>query len=256
LKLGAGHRVLIAAGLLFVSTFAVADNVLVVGGPVTGTTLTIKDSALTALNSGWASGVTAYIDPYHGTLNGQSVLLFCIDPNHLDNASSGGYKVNISPNGTDNTTLQALNLAGSVVPTSHVLSQAALNAGFTTASDLYGGLAWLSQQLQGTSDTLLRQEYQAAIWQLGDYTSTFTVVSAPQGYDQTLVNSFEHDALTNRLTSGFSVLTDANEIANGKNAGQEYIILTPEPSSVMLCASGLIGFLMLRRRKLGDYGRA
>src|ERR1700758_1624307 len=117
LKLGAGHRVLIAAVLLFVSTFAVADNVLVVGGPVTGTTLTIKDSALTALNSGWASGVTAYIDPYHGTLNGQAVTLFCIDPNHLDNSNPNGYPVTVSPGGTGNSTLQELNVSNSgVVP--------------------------------------------------------------------------------------------------------------------------------------------
>ena len=254
MKLGTGHRVLIAVGLLLLSTLAMADT-LVVGGPVTGTTLTIQDSALTALNSGWANGVTAYIDPYHGILNGQSVVLFCIDPNHLDNASVNGYQVNISPNGVGNNTLQALNLVGGVVPTSNTLSQAAINAGFTSAAQLYGGLAWLSQQLQGTSNTLLQQEYQAAIWQLGDYTSTFTVLNAPAGFSSAQVANFELSAKANALTSGFSVLTDASESLNGKNAAQEYIILTPEPGSMMLCASGLIGFLMLRRRKLGDYGR-
>ena len=244
-------RVLIAVNLLLLATLAMADS-LQVGGPVTGTTLTIKDSALTALNSGWANGVTAYIDPYHGTLNGQSVVLFCIDPNHLDNAAPGGYNVNASVNGVGSNTLQALNLVGSVVPTSHTLSATALSAGFTTASDLYGGLAYLSQQLQGTSNTLLQQEYQAAIWQLADYTSTFGVVNAPAGFDLNLVSTFEHDAFTNRLTSGFSVLTDANEVANGKNAAQEYIILTPEPGSLMLCASSVLGFFLMRRRKLAD----
>src|SRR5579872_6265715 len=136
---------LMAAVFLGLGT-AYADN-LTVGGPVTGTVLTIKDSALTALNSGWANGVQGYIDPYHGTLNGQSVLLFCIDPDHLDNTSSSGYKVTISPSGTGNTTLQALNLSGNVTPSSHVLSSAATAAGFTTAAQLYAGLAWLSQQL-------------------------------------------------------------------------------------------------------------
>ena len=255
MKLGIGYRALFAVGLLFLSTLAMADT-LVVGGPVTGTTLTIKDSALTALNSGWSNGVTAYIDPYHGTLNGQSVVLFCIDPNHLDNASGSGYQVNITANGTGSNTLQALNLAGSVVPTSHTLSQAAINAGFTSAAQLYGGLAWLSQQLQGTSNTLLQQEYQAAIWQLGDYTSTFSVVNPPANFDSALVTSFELSAKNNALTSGFSVLTDANETLNGQNAGQEYIILTPEPGSVMLCISGFLGLFLLRRRKLADCSRA
>ena len=258
MKLGTGHRLLIAVGgLLLLSTFAMADT-LVVGGPVTGTTLTIQDSALTALNSGWANGVTAYIDPYHGTLNGQAVTLFCIDPNHLDNNSPSGYQVNITANGAGSNTLQALNLVGSVVPTSHTLSQAATTAGFTSAAQLYGGMAWLSQQLQAASSTLIQQEYQAAIWQLADYTNTFTVpsASAPAGFSWAAVASFETSAKDKALTSGFSVLTDVNESANGKNAAQEYIILTPEPSSVMLCASGLVGFLMLRRRKLAVYGRA
>ena len=250
MKLGTGHRVLLAVGLLFLSTLAMADT-LSVGGPVTGTTLTIQDSALTALNSGWANGVTAYIDPYHGTLNGQSVILFCVDPNHLD--ASGAYSVNISVNGAGPNTLQQLNLAaGGVLPASGSLSQAAINAGFTSASQLYGGLAWLSQQLAGTSSTLLQQEYQAAIWQLGDYTSTFTVVNAPQGFDSGLVTTFEQSAKDNALTSGFSVLTDANEVANGKNAAQEYIILTPEPSSALLSVSGIFGLFMLRRRRLAE----
>src|SRR5215472_17686638 len=130
--------------------------------------------------------------------------------------------------------------------------QAAINAGFTSASQLYGGLAWLSQQLAGTSSTLLQQEYQAAIWQLGDYTSTFTVVNAPQGFDSGLVTTFEQSAKDNALTSGFSVLTDANEVANGKNAAQEYIILTPEPSSALLSVSGIFGLFMLRRRRLAE----
>ncbi|PYY19795.1 MAG: hypothetical protein DMG60_02790 [Acidobacteria bacterium] len=227
---------------------------LMVGGPVTGTTLTIADSALTQLNSGWANGVTAYIDPYHGVLDGNSVLLFCVDPNHLDNNNPLGYQVSISPNGTGSNTLQALNYDhGTVTPNSHILSSAATQAGFTSVSQLYGGLAWLSEQLQGTTNTVDRQKYQAAIWQLGDYTSTFTVVNPPYIGD---LKGIEHDAMTNALGSGFSVLTDANEVANGKNAGQEYIILTPEPCTVLLFASGVFGLFMLRRSQLAGISKA
>src|SRR5579859_7378638 len=147
---------------------ASADT-LIVGGPVTGTTLTIKDSALTALNSGWANGVTAYIDPYHGTLNGQAVTLFCIDPNHLDNSNPSGYPVTVSPGGTGNSTLQELNVSNSgVVPGTGSISNAALAVGFSNnnVSQLYAGLAYLSAQLQNSSSSLTQQEYQAAIWQL------------------------------------------------------------------------------------------
>jgi hypothetical protein len=229
------------------STTAVADT-LIVGSPVSSTTLTVKDSALTALNSGWANGVTAYIDPYHGTLNGQSVLLFCIDPDHLDNTSSTGYAVNISTNGAGSNTLQALNLANTgVIPSTGSLSQAAQNAGFTNAQQLYGGLAWLSQQLESSSSVLTQQELQAAIWQLADYTSTFSVVNPPAGYSSSAVMTFETQAKNNAFTSGFEVVTDANEVADGKNAGQEYLVLTPEPSSAVLAFSGLLGLLLFRR---------
>ena len=231
------------------SLMSFADT-LIVGGPATGTTLTIKDSALTALNSGWANGVGAYIDPYHGTLNGQSVLLFCIDPNHLDNTSSNGYPVTISQNGVGNSTLQELNILNAgVLPTTGSLSSAAVAAGFTTASQLYGGLAWLSEELQQSTTPLTQQEYQAAIWQLADYTNTFSVVNPPSGFSNSVVATFEDQAKTNSLTSGFEVVTDSNEVANGKNAGQEYLVLTPEPSSVLLSLSGFFGVLVFRRRR-------
>jgi hypothetical protein len=235
-------------GILSFSALATADT-LVVGSPATGITLTIKDSALTTLNSSWAGGVAGYIDPYHGTLNGNAVLLFCIDPDHLDNTSSSGYQVTISSNGTGSSTMQALNLAGAgILPSSGTLSTAALAAGFTSASQLYGGMAWLSQQLLASSSALSQQEYQAAIWQLGDYTSTFAVVNPPSGFDSSLVTTLEHQAQLNSSAVGFEVLTDSKEVANGIHAGQEYLVLTPEPNSALLAASGLIGFGYLRRR--------
>jgi hypothetical protein len=232
---------------------ASADT-LIVGGPVTGTTLTIKDSALTALNSGWANGVTAYIDPYHGTLNGQAVTLFCIDPNHLDNSNPSGYPVTVSPGGTGNSTLQALNVSNSgVVPGTGSISNAALAVGFSNnnVSQLYAGLAYLSAQLQNSSSSLTQQEYQAAIWQLGDYTSSFSVVNAPAGFSASQVLSFEQTAFANsgQFANSFEIVTDSSEVTNGKNAGQEYLILTPEPSSILLSMSGLLGFFTFRRRK-------
>jgi hypothetical protein len=246
--------------ILFSGSLIAAADTLTVGGAVSGTTLTIQDSALTALNSSWASGVTAYIDPYNGVLDGQSVLLFCIDPDHLDNTTPG-YLVNLSQNGTGNSTMQQLNVQnGGILPQSGNLSNAAILAGFskTNVPQLYGGLAWLSEQLEATSDSSKQQEIQAAIWQLGDYTSTFTVVNPPTQFGSTLgtcglaqaVCSLETQAKTNALTSGFEIVTDASEAANGKNAGQEYLVLTPEPSSVLLSATGLFGIFLFRRRKM------
>jgi hypothetical protein len=240
--------------ILLSGSLTAAADTLIVGSPASGTTLTIKDSELTALNSGWANGVGAYIDPYHGTLDGQAVLLFCIDPNHLDNTNATGYAVTVSPNGTGGSTMQALNLSNpGLIPSSGSLSSAATAAGFTSASQLYGGLAWLSEQLGQSSNTLTQQELQAAIWQLGDYTSTFTVVNPPSGFSSSAVTTFEDQAKTNALTSGFEVITDSNEVANGKNAGQEYLVLTPEPSSVLLSITGLFGMLLLRKRRMSFF---
>lgn len=248
--------------LLSGSILAFGDS-LTVGSPATSTTLTIQDSALTALNSGWAKGVGAYIDPYHGTLDGQSVLLFCVDPDHLDDTTPN-YGVNVSQDGVGNTTLQELNILNAVGlnPDTGYLSLAATNAGFSPKNvpQLYGGLAWLSEQLQQSNNTLTQQELQAAIWQLGDYTNTFTVVSPPAGFNPTIncsltntqistVTCFEDEAKAYALTSGFEVVTDANEAANGKNAGQEYIVLTPEPSTVLLSLSGLFWVFAFRRRR-------
>jgi hypothetical protein len=70
------------------------------------------------------------MDPYHGTLNGNAVLLFCIDPDYLDNTSSTGYEVTISSNAIGPNTMQALNLAGAgILPSSASLSTAAIAAG-------------------------------------------------------------------------------------------------------------------------------
>jgi hypothetical protein len=123
-----------------------------------------------------------------------------------------------------------------------------LAAGFTSASQLYGGLAWLSQGLASSSTALTQQEYQAAIWQLADYTSTFAVVNPPAGFNNSLVLNLEQQAANNFLTSGFEVLTDSNEVANGKNAAQEYIVLTPEPGSALLLLAGFSGIFAFRRR--------
>lgn len=236
-------RLWFALSILALSTAAFADT-LVVGGTVTGATLTIQDTTI--------GQVTAYIDPYHGTLDGQSVFLFCVDPNHFDNSNPNGYAVTISPDGVGSSTLQALNVAkAGVAPQTGGISGAAIAAGFSNAnvSQLYGGLAWLSEQLENSNNTLTQQELQAAIWQLGDYTNSFSVVNPPAGFSNSAVISFEDQAEANALSSGFEVVTDSSEVANKLSAGQEYIVLTPEPSSVLLSLSGLFGVFAFRRRR-------
>jgi len=103
-------------------------------------------------------------------------------------------------------------------------------------------MARLIVMLEVPSNTKLTdQEIQAAIWQLADPNLTFP--NAPSGFSLTQVNTFENDAKANPLTSGFEVLTDSD------NKYQEYVVLTPEPSTFLMVGAGLIGLFMFSRNR-------
>src|SRR6266480_7196117 len=103
-------------------------------------------------------------------------------------------------------------------------------------------MARLLVMLEVPSNTKLAdQEIQAAIWQLADPNLTFP--NAPSGLSLTQVNTFENDAKANPLTSGFEALTDSD------NKYQEYVVLTPEPSTFLIVGAGLIGLFMFSRNR-------
>jgi len=85
------------------------------------------------------------------------------------------------------------------------------------------------------------QEIQAAIWQLADPNLTFP--NAPSGFSLTQVSSYENAAKANPLNSSFEVLTDSN------NKYQEYVVSTPEPSTFLMVAAGLIGLFVFSRNR-------
>jgi hypothetical protein len=218
--------------LLSGSLMAAADS-LTVGSPITGITLTVSDPALTSLGY---NQVTAYIDPYQGTLNGNAVVLFCVDPDHFD--GSGPYPVNVSSGGTGSSTEQVVY---------HGLTP-------TQAAALYGEEAYLAEELISTpaSDALTRQEIQAAIWQLADPQATFPdyvgSTSADIAFNNALTR-FKIGAQTATNIPSFEVLTDsACKTGNCATSRQEYLVLTPEPSSILLSFSGLAAVLIYRRR--------
>ena len=160
--------------------------------------------------------VTAVIDPYLGTMNGSKVTLFCVDPDH---------EVNYGDSWTAN-----ISYAGGSVANTYLKN-----------ATTYGELAWLVTQLAGSSSAAQEQVIQGAIWQLADPSLTFPGASSTF---LALVAQWESNAANNALTSGYEILTDVN----GKE--QEFVVLTPEPATLLLFGSGLLGLGAWGRRKL------
>lgn len=220
---------LLAVASLFPLLLHADSETLTVGSPITGITLTISDNSLTSLGYGQ---VDAYIDPYQGTLNGSSVVLFCVDPDHFD--GSGAYNVNVSSGGTGSSTEQVVY---------HGLTP-------TQSQTLYQEEAWLAEQLLDTpvSDSGTRQEIQGAIWQLADPSLTFPGAS---GAFTTAVNTWEGDAAGQGTNIGFEILTDSacTTSSDCVKTRQEYLVLTPEPASVSLLGLSLLSLFAALRRK-------
>jgi hypothetical protein len=208
-----------AAVVLCVAPSAFADTTsMKFTGTATNITLTIHDSVL--------GTVTGVIDPYTGIVGGQSVLMFCVDPDHAVNYGDT-WTANVSyPGGDLSKTYQMMD--------DGLSSSAALT--------IYEEMAGLAQLLENTpaSDATTRQEIQGAIWQLADPTLTFPNATAAF---KNAVAGYETWAATHELTSGFEILSDVN------NCKQEYIVLTPEPATMLLLGLGLGGLFFLKRKQ-------
>lgn len=211
--MGRARVYLVILATCFFATASWADT-LQFTGTATNTTLTIKDSA-------YPNGVTGYIDPYLGKLNGTPITMFCVDPNHEVNINDI-WNVYITSAPTSDWTHTRLNDA-------------------TT----YGEMAYLASQMLATNNATTRQELQTVIWWLADNTLVATV---PGGVNVTDWNNaiagYKTAAASNVMTGGFEILSDTS------GAKQEYLVLTPEPGSILLLTSGIAGLFGFRRRKL------
>jgi PEP-CTERM motif len=205
--------------LFFSAASTTKADTLTFTGTTGSTILNVSDPDATPSYS----GVDAVIDPYKGVLNAgtptaTSLLLWCVDPDHEVN-NGDTWSVYTSYSGGN-------------------LSHTYLNNAST-----YNEMAWLITQFQGANSTT-QQELQAAIWYIaegGVGGSDFTVNVSPS--NTTFWNAVTSDianavASQNSLTTSYEILSDA------KDAKQEFIVLTPEPSILLLLALGLIALVI------------
>jgi hypothetical protein len=174
------------------------------------------DSIVT-VNGTYAFANNGYgIPPYGGTLNGQAEQFYCVDFSH-DITAGQSWKVII----TD-------------------LSSADYSSTYLKSQNTYLEFVWLITQMIGTSDKTAQAADQWAIWSLTGGSDPFTGLNSAS----TLLFNAQ-TAVTGGFTGqGWEILTPAPG-----NYGQEFVVKTPEPSSLLLLGAGLCGLFLFQYRK-------
>lgn len=208
-----GKVLLVAAAmLLYTAPAAFADSVVAI------------DGTYAFANNGYG------IPPYGGTLNGQSEAFYCVDFSH-DITGGESWKAVV----TDLT-------SSSNFSSTYLYNSSLTNPNYA-AFQTYEDLAWLITQMQGTSDQSAQAADQWAIWSLsgGASLDPFTGPTNNAAYLLAEAKSAVNGGWT---AQGFQVITPSVG-----QYGQEFLIKTPEPSSIFLLGLGLCGLLLFSYRK-------
>jgi hypothetical protein len=162
------------------------------------------------------------IPPYGGTLNGTAAEFYCVDFTHDITGNTTWY-------------VDAMNLNS---------SESAFNSTRLKNKTEYLEMAWLITQMEVASTNTLKAEYQWAIWSFTGATSPYA-----KGLETTLVNDALFAVENGFSGKGWEILTPIGTY------GQEFLVdppqvsSTPEPSSMLLFGTGLIGLSFAIRKK-------
>ncbi len=196
---------LIAA--LVLVPFAHAD-----GGPV--------NMVFTGVNG--ANDGQYYVSPYTGTMNGQTVVLFCDDIKN-DVTFGQQWQANVTNLGTAISTNNFTNTRYGGVAGSPVLGNPAV---------AYSEAAWLTTQFASHTNDFVSLQY--ALWDIMNPNSEPTSFGDVQWWlNQAGQNYGSIDA------SSFSIITNTGNLQLTGQV-QEFIVRTPEPGVLALLLCGLL----------------
>jgi len=207
----------IKIAFLLLVAFALTPKAYADGAPVT--------MVFTGVNG--ANNGQYYVSPYYGTMNGQTVVLYCVDI--INDVSFGQtWQANV-------TNLASGNLSNTRYGNSAI---SPVSAG---AQVLYEEAAWLTTQFASHPSDYVSLQY--ALWDLmnpGSEPTTYGNVQ--QWLNLAAANYGSVDV------SQFSVVTNVGPLSLTGQV-QEFIVRTPEPGTLALLLLGMIGVAIFISRQ-------
>jgi hypothetical protein len=184
-------------------------------------------------NGSYAFGNNGYgIPPYGGTLNGQPAEFYCVDFSH-DITGGMSWSAAVTPviPGGD---YSATYLGNPASPT-YLGSNA-------TAGLAYDIFAYILTEMGQTTNQTTQAEDQWAIWFVTDGGVDPYGITGPGGAATILENAYLNLGSFN--PQGWEILTP-----DDGTYGQEFMVYTPEPSSILMLALGLGALLLFAKRR-------